>query len=386
MLRTFITGPVIAGGGPAGAAAAILIARAGRAVTLIERSATASDKVCGDFLSAEALDAVAALGVELSAFAPASITALRLVHGTKVATTRLPFPALGLTRRVLDEALLRRAVVTGATVLRGHTVRSIQVVPPSRCAGADHDTLELDCAALGTIATGTVFLATGKHDLRSDARPGRGTGPVGLKMYYALDPRRRVALQGHVELVLFAGGYAGLQPVEADRAVLCVLVSRARLQASGGRWDTLLASLMQECPHLADRLAGARPQLERPLAIAGLPYGYLHTPPWNAASGLFRLGDQANVIASLTGDGVALALASASLATRTWLDQGNAAADYHRRLTRGLARQMRLAMLVHRFCCTTSAQPWALQACRAWPGAMRLCACWTRVPAAFQPS
>ena len=268
-------------------------------------------------------------------------------------------------------------------MIRGHAIRSLKDVHLSGCTGVDRDTFEIDAGALGTIATGTVFLATGKHDLRGEARPGRRTGPVGLKTYYVLDPCRRAALRGHVELVLFAGGYAGLQPVEGDRAALCVLVSRARLQASGGCWEALLASLLQESPHLADRLAGARPQLERPLAVAGLPYGYLHTPPRDAAPGLFRLGDQASVIASLTGDGVALALVSASLATRTWLDRGNAAAEYHRRLTLGLARQMRLATLVHRFCCAASAQPWVVQACRAWPGVMRLCAAWTRVPTGF---
>ena len=364
-----MSGPIIIGGGPAGAAAATLLARAGHAVTLIERTAAASHKVCGDFLSAEAIEAITALGVDLYPLAPAPITALRLVHGKNVATARLPFPAFGLTRRSLDEALLRHATDSGATLLRGHAVRSI------RRAGTS---LELDAGVLGAISADTVFLATGKHDLRGMPRPGRDTGPVGLKMYFALDSWAREALRGHIELVLFAGGYAGLQLVETDHAVLCLLVSRARMLAVGGRWDALLDWLVAECPHLADRLHGGQALLGRPLAIAGLPYGYMHAPAADDAPGLFRLGDQATVIASLTGDGVALALASASLAAQTWLQRGDTAQVYQQRLVRVRSRQMRLASLLHRLSLDSTVQPWLLRTCRAWPGAMRLAASWTR--------
>lgn len=362
---------MIVGGGPAGATAAILLARAGRSVTLIERHAGPAHKVCGDFLSAEAIEAVTVLGVDLAALAPAPITAVRLVHGDRIAASHLPFPALGLTRRALDEALLRQANVSGAMVLRGHAIRGLD----------RHDgPPRLACASLGEVAADTLFLATGKHDLRGAARATCGTGLVGLKMYYALEPRQLAALRNHVELVLFAGGYAGLQLVESDQAVLCMLLPADRLRAVAGRWNGLLNSLTHECPHLATRLSGARPLLERPLAITGLPYGYLHAPNRHDWPGLFRLGDQATVIGSLTGDGVALALASATLASRIWLAHGNAAATYHRRLAARLSRQMRLASAIHRLCLSPAAQPWLLHACRIWPVALRAAGTWTRVP------
>jgi flavin-dependent dehydrogenase len=364
--RAALPGPVIIGGGPAGAGAAIVLAQAGRPVTLLERNAAASDKVCGDFLSAEAISALTALGVDLSLAPP--IQAVRLIHGNRIATSPLPFRAAGLTRRTLDETLLRQAQASGATVLRGHRVSAIE-----HCGSA----LRLTCGSLGPIIAEPGFLATGKHELRGATRTDRGSGRVGLKMYYALDPTQLEALRGNVELILFRAGYAGLQLVEGGQAVFCALVSADRLRAVGGRWTDLLEALIDTCPHLRDRLAGARPLLERPLAIAGLPYGYVHQPSARDLPGLFRLGDQAVVIGSLTGDGVALALASAELAARTWLD-GKSATVYHQRLAAGVARQMRLASAIHRLCLSAPTQRWLPAVCRLWPGAIRSAAALTR--------
>jgi menaquinone-9 beta-reductase len=366
-----LSGALIIGGGPAGATAAILLARAGCQVTLIERSAGPADKVCGDFVSAEAIEVATACGVDLAALAHSPIDAVRLVHGKQMAEARLPFAALGLTRRALDEALLRQAVLSGATVLRGHAARSMS---------HDGGRLRIECDSLGPVVADTVFMATGKHDLRGAPRASRGTGMVGLKMYYALDPGQLEAMRRYVELTLFSGGYAGLQSVEGNRAVLCVLVRSASLRKAGGRWDALFDSLTRECPHLAARLVGARPLLDRPLAIAGLPYGYAHAPSSGDRPGLFRLGDQAAVIASLTGDGVALAMASATLAVRIWLDHGNVAMRFHHAWGRRLASQMRAARYVHHACLASAVQPWVLRACRIAPGFLRLAATWTRIP------
>jgi flavin-dependent dehydrogenase len=361
-----LSGPVIIGGGPAGTAAAIAIATAGRNVTLIERNAGPADKVCGDFLSTEAIGMIETLGVDLSM--ASTISAVRLAHGNRIATTRLPFTARGMSRRALDEALLRRAQASGATVLRGHRVGSIE---------PDHASLRLACGSLGRWVADTVFLATGKHELRGAGRPDRGTGVVGLKMYCELAASQVEALRHHVELTLFAGGYAGLQLVEADRAVLCMLLPATRLRAAGGQWSSLLDALTDECPHLRERLTGARGLLDRPLTIAGLPYGYVHAPDRRDPPGLFRLGDQAAVIASLTGDGVALALASGSLAARTWIAAGSSAC-YHRSLAAGLSPQMRVGSAIHRLCLAPGLQPWVAAACKLWPGAMRLAATATR--------
>src|SRR3546814_14508479 len=99
-------------------------------------------------------------------------------------------------------------------------------------------------------------------------------------------------------------------------------------------------------PLLRERLEGAEPLLTRPLAVARIPYGFLHTPG-SADGGVYRLGDQAAVIPSFSGDGMAIALHSGIAAADSFL-AGSAAADYHMRLRRRLACQFAVAGGLHR--------------------------------------
>ena len=76
---------VIVGGGPAGAAAAIRLAEAGRNVVVLERTAGAHHKVCGEFVSVEALGALARLGLDPAALGAVPIDRLRIVAGERSA-------------------------------------------------------------------------------------------------------------------------------------------------------------------------------------------------------------------------------------------------------------------------------------------------------------
>lgn len=361
--------PVVVGGGPAGATLACLLARAGREVVVLERDAAPTDKVCGDFLSIEAQRSVAALGLDLPSLGAAPITTLRLVHGDRTAETSLPFAAAGLSRRLLDEALLRLAADRGATVLRGRRALALHPEGARLRLATSH----------GDMATGTVFLATGKHDLRGAQRAACAPKSVAFKVYLSLAPGETDALRGHVEVVLFDGGYAGLLLVEEETANLSLIVSARELERAGGSWDGLLQALISACPHLAQRLRGATQRLARPLAISRLPYGFVHAPRRADPPGLFRLGDQATVIPSFTGDGVALALHSARSAASTWLS-GEPASAHHWRLRGDVAAQMRRASWLHAGCIAASAQAPLVAACTIFPGLMRLAAAWTRIP------
>jgi flavin-dependent dehydrogenase len=318
MTARALAGTLVVGGGLAGPAAAIWLARAGAPVTLWDRERTPAHKICGEFLSWEAQTWLSDLGIDLEALGAVSIDRVRLVTARRSAVGRLGFTARSVTRRALDAAMLEAAAAAGATVERGITVREIL---PDGTAVAPH----------AAVRPETLFVATGKHNLRGVGRDRAGTlnHQLGFKAYLRLTPAQREELAGHVELILFAGGYAGLQMVERDAANLCFLVSADRWKRLGGDFPALLADLSAEVPHLGTRLAGAVPLLDRPLAISGVPYGYLHRP--GVAEPGWRLGDQAAVIPSFTGDGMSLALHSARLAT-TALLTGAGQGAYYRRL------------------------------------------------------
>lgn len=355
----------VAGGGPAGAMAAALLARAGRRVTVYERDRGPADRLCGEFVSREAQHSLASLGIDAEALGAEPIPAVRLVRGDRVAEARLPFRGLGLSRRAMDAALLGRAEALGATVRRGCAVRAFS-------AG----TLELDGGAL---ETPTLLLATGKHDLRGARRaPAREPEPlIGFKTHLRLAPGPSAALRGHVEVLLFRDGYAGLQRIEGGVANLCLLVRRERFDRLGRRWDALLEDLGRECPHLLRRLDGARALMDRPLSVFRVPYGHVHAPGPADPPGVFRLGDQAAVIPSFCGDGISIALHSGAVAAGVLLRGGDAAA-YHRRMRADVLRPVRLASVLYGL--GRAAPALVAAACRAMPALMRATAALTRVP------
>jgi menaquinone-9 beta-reductase len=356
--------PLIIGAGPAGSAAAITLARAGHRPILIEKTTGPTDKVCGDFLSLDAIQHAQSLGVDPAELGAAPIHRVRLIRGDRSAETALPFPALGLSRRTLDAALLRQAEHAGAVLHTGQTVRRLtQDGRVWHVQTGDH-----------AFAAESVFLATGKHDLRDAPRAHSAHDAIGMKMYLDLAPGPLRTLDGSIELTLFPGGYAGMLLVEHRRAVLCIAVQRATLHGYGGTWTGLVAAIARRNPRFAMMLAGAQDRLPRALAVAGVPYGYRAS-----AGDLFRLGDQAAVIPSLTGDGMAIALHSGRHAAEAWL-AGADAAPYQRDLARILAPQMRLASLLHRAGMVRLTQAAAIPALRLFPGLLRHAASRTRLP------
>jgi flavin-dependent dehydrogenase len=363
-----MTEALVVGGGLAGSATAIALARAGRSVTLLERETRPHDKVCGEFLSAEAVSYLIALGIDPLALGARRIDRIRLANGSHETEIALPFGALSLSRRVLDAALLDLAETTGAEIRRG---ASVQALTPRESGW------EARLRDGSTVRGGAAFLATGKHDLRGWPRPpGLQNGLIGLKQYWRLEPAETRALAGHVELTLFEGGYAGLETVEGGRANLCLLVRRDRFAALGQSWEALLAAIRAESALLDCRLGGAEPCGDRPLAVFAVPYGHVAR---DRGDGLWRLGDQAAVIPSFSGDGMSIALHSAALAARCFL-AGETAGDYQRRIARDVRWPVRLATALSLAAVWSPGRRMVAGGAALVPGAVAAVAAATRVP------
>lgn len=359
------TPALIVGGGPAGAAAAILLARAGAPHLLIERTRLTGDALCGGFLSWRSLDTLASLGVERDQLNPAAITRVRLFADDRVVEAALPRPALGVSRHRLDTLLLARAAAAGAAIERGSAAREIA----GTCARLDDG---------ATIAADALFLASGKHDVRGIARPvsARGRDPaLGLRVRLGPAPALDALIGDAIELHLFDRGYAGLVRQENGTVNLCLAVHRSRLHEAGSP-AALLDALGAAHPRLAERLAWQARGV--PIdAVANVPYGWR---AMHGVDGVFRLGDQAGVIPSLAGEGMGIALASGARAARDYLAGGGAAAaGYQRRLARDLARPIGLAGVIRDLAERPAAARAALPIAAAAPFLVSLLARLTRI-------
>ncbi len=221
----------------AGCAASIALARKGRVVTLIEREPTPRHKVCGEFLSGEALEDLHALGIDVASLGAVPIDYVRLAAAGRAAEAPLPFPAASLTRKTLDTALIAEAIAAGVRVERGRSVQALRRTASNVWQATLDDGTTREAPA--------AFLATGKHDIRGHLRPKDPQRWVAFKMYFRLSSAQASELAGASELMLYPGGYGGIQPVEGGIANLCCVVQQRYLARAGHRWENFLAKMQQ---------------------------------------------------------------------------------------------------------------------------------------------
>ncbi|WP_240325525.1 NAD(P)/FAD-dependent oxidoreductase [Sphingomonas mesophila] len=361
--------PLIVGAGPAGSAAAIVLARGGARPVIRERATETGDALCGGFLSWRTCETLRGLGVEAAGLGGHPVRELALYAQGKVGIAKLPAAGVGLSRRALDEALLMRAVAEGARIERGVRLLSLEPDGTARFEGAVDARDE------------SLFLATGKHDVRGlprQAARGGGDQSVGIRLRLAPSPALHAALSGKIELHLFERGYAGLVLQDGGSANLCMAVKKSLLRERGGTPVALLEALAAGSDELATRLnswdRGA------PIdTIGAVPYGWIAR---DGAPGRFLLGDQAACIPSLAGEGVGLALASGVMAGEHWLRGGGGSPPaFQAQFAHAAARPVMTARVIAALLERPSSARAALALVRLWPGAADVAARATRIAA-----
>jgi menaquinone-9 beta-reductase len=352
------------GGGLAGAAFAIELARNGRRVAIVERTAAPTLKVCGDFLSREAQELLSHLGVDVFALGATHIRTLRLRSGRQVASAELPFRAAGISRLLLDEAMLSHAEAERVTVVRGARVTAL--VPDGHWVsiGVGDEVLRTKSAAL----------ASGKHNVRGWPRPSDAA--MAYKIQLQLSPQATRDLDGVVQLAGYEGGYIGACNVEEGRATICWLLDAGAVQQIGAGWKAQLAWIKKQSQSVGDLLQGARFLSDRPAAITGIPYGYMRRAA--IAPNVFALGDQLCVIPSFTGDGTSLALSSGVAAAQAVL-AGRTAEAFQRSFLRGVRGQFFWAKAVEATFRSAPLRALSIGAVSAMPKLVGLAVSLTRV-------
>ena len=298
----------IIGAGPAGSAAAIVLARAGLKVTLIEQHRFPRDKVCGECMSAVGIDVLEKIGLskELLELQPAIFTHAA-IHAPDGASVRLPLPRpmWGLSRERLDGLLLAIAGASGAAVLQ-----------PARCEGiesAEQPGLRirlLDSNRVITLGVDRIMIADGKGALLPNPPPH--TADFGIKAHF----ERVDGPRDTIELFGCDGLYGGLAAIEDGRWNAAFSVPAQRLKSHRGNVATLFAEIVGENRTLRARLSGAKqigPWLASPLPRFAVRDQW---PP-----GVIAIGNAAAAIEPIGGEGMGLALQSAFSAASSLLHE-----------------------------------------------------------------
>lgn len=360
---------LVVGGGPAGASAAIHLARDGARVLLAEQKKFPRPKLCGEFISPECLSHFARLGVVAGMLEAGGREVAETVFyarsGRSVAVPSEWFGgggvegwrgALGLSRAEMDEQLLVRAREVGVEVC-GETqaagllyeegrVRGVRLRRDNgeRAEGGGGDVR--DVRALLTIdATGRTR-ALARYLEREPRRPGDATGGFNGKATGHVETgaradgrrlRRRaplVAFKAHLEgtrgveraceIYFYRGGYGGLSPVEGGRSNLCFIAPARDVRACGSDAGRVMREVVQSNRRARFALGEARVCSEW-LSVALESFGRREVVP---AEGLLAAGDAASFIDPFTGSGMLMALESGELAAETlarWLPRLRAA-------------------------------------------------------------
>ena len=305
---------IVVGAGPAGSAAATILASGGKRVLVLEKDRFPRPKVCGEFLSGDALASVERLGAlaAIEAAGPETIRdgSVELANGRSV-PFHLPLPALGISRALLDDLLATRAREAGAHVRFSSRVVSVigsfERGFAVRHSGGDGDDEEAR-ARVVIGAWGRWDALDRELDRRFLARPrffGWSRDWVG----------RTGNLAGRVRLFLHPGGYCGLSRVENGEVNLAGVISEKARRTIGGTWEDVLAHVRASNLALDAELAPLEPG---PRGFLGtVPVVFAAKPP--VENGMLMAGDAAGVIDPFSGQGQAAALACGILAGETAL-------------------------------------------------------------------
>ena len=364
---------LIAGAGPAGAMAALVLARAGARVVLIDREQFPRDKLCGDTLNPGAVRLLASFGLTGGVLDRAvKLSGMRLTgpRASVQAEYGRPPAAVALTRRAFDAWLVAQAVAAGARFETGVVAREplfdqhsgVSVV---RGLVIDREGHSLRMPAILTIA------ADGRRSALARA-VGLSSTPRGPRRWAYGTYATGVAGTGDLgEMHVRHGWYFGIAPLGNGLANVCVV--KPATPTDRRRPIEEVRDAVSRDPDLRQRFEGAvideEVRVLGPLAVEARAAG---------VAGLLLAGDAGGFVDPMTGDGVHLALRSGVLAAREALhtletgDLVGAVSRLDRARRAELAGKLRFNRLVRRLVSSPAAVDAASSAARLLPSMMRV--------------
>ena len=309
---------LVVGAGPAGSVAALVLARAGVKVTLLDRSGFPRDKLCGDSINPGAMGLLRAHGLATAIEHVGVPIRGMLVTGPGHTEVNGRYAAgicgRSIRRRDLDALLLDAAIHAGA-----------RFEPNVRVSAAATTGTGSASAVNGVVVgaeSGSHVERRARVVIAADGR--RSTLAFGLGLArHPVRPRRWalgayfegvIGLAERGEMHIGKGRYIGVAPLPGGLANACVVVPELAARSFMHAPDVALEAAIVADARLRVRFERARRvtdvQVLGPLAVdvasAGVP-------------GLLLAGDAAGFIDPMTGDGLRIAIKGAELAAEAAL-------------------------------------------------------------------
>lgn len=291
----------VIGAGPGGCATAYHLQQAGWRVALVERHAQPTNKLCGEFLSADGVASLTRLGLKgAAALGSAPSIGEVLISSTSGRSWQAPLPApgLGWSRQKLDNALIERCSQIGVNVIRGLRIHGVQ--------GNDGhgyyvygNNATRESALKARLVVGAFSKQSVLHRKLGGWTPSAASHHMALKLHI---PGRYTP--GRVELHMFPGGYVGLCEIEGDQTNLCLLTETAVFRHAQRDYERFCQERLALNPLLGQRLGALRPVWQDVVAVANLTFGFQPRTVGN----VLMVGDAASSISPLCGDGMSMAL------------------------------------------------------------------------------
>jgi geranylgeranyl reductase family protein len=305
----------IVGAGPAGAAAAISLARKGYGVAVVDKEKFPRDKLCGDFVNPINWPILRELGVESAVLATSheKITAFRLTACSgETAEASLPSRqehadfGIGLRRRSLDDILLQKARREGAAVFDECRITQLKRQERGWSLALDGR------SGTGEICAKVLIGADGRNSWLAHRLGLTGAAEMhGRSVGFQLRLQVADVTHGRVEIHLLPGGYAGVVGLGDGTVNLCLAMEKEKLPHQR-QVEFLWNSCLPHNPYLKELL-------RRSVRVgeARSTYPVYFKPRRCFADGVLLVGDAARVSEPMSGEGIYFAMKSGLLAAET---------------------------------------------------------------------